>query len=614
MTEKLKKELGLLDVFCIATGAMISSGLFILPGLAFAKAGPAVVISYLLAGVFCIPTLLSMAELSTAMPRAGGDYFYIMRGFGPLLGTVAGFSTWFSLSLKSAFALIGVGAYLSVIFRLPISFIALAFCLVFIVLNLTGIKEAGKVQVFLVAGLLCILAAYIFLAFSRINTANFSPFFPQGIPPIFSTASFVFISYAGLVKITALAEEIKDPGRNIPLGMILSLVIVSILYAATIFVTVGVMAPENLRGSLTPISDGALIAGGGFLKAIVSLGALLSFVTTANAGIMSASRYPLSMSRDNLLPRIFEKISFKFHTPYVSIIITGLLMAGSIFFLKLELLVKVASTVLILLYIFANLTVILFRKSRIVSYRPKFRSPVYPYIQVLGILGGFLLLVEMGSFVVLLTVIFVLLALLWYKIYAQKRASRDSALIYTLEKLVANDKTLATENLLTELKDIVVQRDGVVEDRFHKIILDSGILDIEAPLEAKDLFEKAASLLSADLKADPEAILKNFLERESESSTVLRKGLAVPHIVVSGERTFKILLARARAGVIFPNDEIVHTIFIIVASSDERNLHLKTLTAIAQITSAPDFDQQWMSAGSKEDIRNIVLLAERKRG
>jgi len=100
MERALKKELTFLDIFCVATGAMISSGLFILPGLAFARAGPAVILSYVIAGIFCLPTLLSMAELTTAMPKAGGDYFYIMRGFGPLLGTLAGFSTWFSLSLK----------------------------------------------------------------------------------------------------------------------------------------------------------------------------------------------------------------------------------------------------------------------------------------------------------------------------------------------------------------------------------------------------------------------------------------------------------------------------------------------------------------------------------
>ena len=104
----LKQELNLLDVFCVATGAMISSGLFILPGLAFAMAGPAVILSYIFAAILCIPTLLSKAELTTAMPKAGGDYFYIMRGFGPLVGTIAGFSSWFSLSFKGAFALLGV--------------------------------------------------------------------------------------------------------------------------------------------------------------------------------------------------------------------------------------------------------------------------------------------------------------------------------------------------------------------------------------------------------------------------------------------------------------------------------------------------------------------------
>ena len=161
MERGLKKELTLLGVFCVATGAMISSGLLILPGLAFAKAGPAVILSYMLAGIFCLPTLLSKAELTTAMPKAGGDYFYIMRGFGPLLGTVSGFSTWFSLSLKGVFALIGMGAYLSMVTNVPLNVIALLCCLFFIALNLMGAKEAGRFQVYLVLGLLGVLFVYI---------------------------------------------------------------------------------------------------------------------------------------------------------------------------------------------------------------------------------------------------------------------------------------------------------------------------------------------------------------------------------------------------------------------------------------------------------------------
>jgi len=351
MEKSLKKELGLLDVFCVATGAMISSGLFILPGLAFSKAGPAVILSYIIAGIFCLPTLLSMAELTTAMPKAGGDYFYIMRGFGPLLGTVAGFSTWLSLSLKGAFALIGMGAYLRIITDMPLSIIALLCCLFFILLNLVGVKEAGRFQVVLVLGLLAILCGYVLWGMRTVNPSNLSPFFARGVSSVLATASFVFISYGGLTKVAALAEETRNPGKNLPLGMILSLVVTSIFYTLVIFVTIGVLNPESLKETLTPISDGAGVLGGHILKIVISIGAFLAFISTANSGIMTASRYPLGMSRDKLLPGGFQKISSKFKTPYVSILFTGSFMILAILFLRLELLVKVASSILILLYI-----------------------------------------------------------------------------------------------------------------------------------------------------------------------------------------------------------------------------------------------------------------------
>jgi amino acid transporter len=252
---------------------------------------------------------------------------------------------------------------------------------------------------------------------------NFSPFFSKGLSSMFATASFVFISYGGLTKAAALAEETKNPGRNLPLGMILSLVVTSILYALVIFVTIGVLNPESLKGTLTPISDGAGVFGGDVLKIIISIGAFLAFVSTANAGIMTASRYPLDMSRDRLLPAVFQKISSKLKNPHIAILFTGAFMIFAILFFKLELLVKVTSSILILLYILANLTVILFKESKILSYRPKFYAPFYPYLQILGVLGGGILLIEMGTFIGFLTMIFLLLGLIWYKVYAQKRAT-----------------------------------------------------------------------------------------------------------------------------------------------------------------------------------------------
>ena len=614
MKEELKKDLGFFGIFCVATGAMISSGLFILPGLAFAKAGPAVILSYIIAGLFCIPTLLSMAELTTAMPKAGGDYFYIMRGFGPLFGTVAGFSTWFSLSLKGAFALIGMGAYLSIITNLPLQIIALICCLFFIVLNLAGVKEAGRFQVFLVLGLIGILFVYIIWGLKTVNSLNFTPFFAKGLNPVFATASFVFISYGGLTKVAALAEETKNPGKNLPLGMILSIFVTAILYAAVIFVTIGVLNPENLTQTLTPISDGAGVFGGNLLKIVISIGAFLAFISTANAGIMTASRYPLGMSRDKLLPAKFRKISSTFKTPYISILFTGSFIILAILFLRLELLVKIASSVLLILYIFANLTLILFRESKILSYKPKFRSPFYPYLQILGILGGLFLLIEMGTLILFMTLIFLSLALLWYRMYAQKKAAQDSALIYVLEKLVARDKNLTSDSLLTELKDIVIQRDEIELDRFHKLIEESEVLDIEAPLKMEDFFKEVSRLLSKELDLKPEELFNKFIERERLTSTVVRDGLAIPHIVVSRKDYFKIILVRAKTGIIFPDDKLIHVAFVLVGSSGERSLHLKDLAAIAQVVQNPEFDKKWLAARNEEELRNIVLLTERRRG
>jgi len=614
MERGLKKELTLLDVCCVATGAMISSGLFILPGLAFAKAGPAVILSYIIAGIFCIPTLLSMAELTTAMPKAGGDYFYIMRGFGPLLGTLAGFSTWFSLSLKGAFALIGMGAYLSIITPLSLNVIAFWLCVFFVILNLIGVKKAGRFQVFLVLGLLGILLIYTIWGMKTVNTLNFSPFFSKGLGSMFATASFVFISYGGLTKVSALAEETKNPGRNLPLGMILSLVVTSIFYALVIFVTIGVLNPDGLKGSLTPISDGAGAFGGDVFKIVISVGAFLAFISTANAGIMTASRYPLGMSRDKLLPAVFQKISSKFNTPYVSIFFTGVFMIFAILFFRLELLVKIASSILILLYILANLTVILFRESKILSYRPRFHSPFYPYVQILGILGGGFLLIEMGSFIVFLTVIFLLLGFIWYKLYAQKRAAQDSALIYVLERLTVKDKELASDNLLTELKDIVIQREGIIGEKFSKLVEESMVLDIDTPLKMEDFFKEISDVLGKNLNQSPKELFIKLIERERESSTVIAKGLAIPHIVVSGKNVNRLVLVRAQAGIIFPEDQLVHVAFVLVGSSGERVLHLKILAAIAKTVQSQDFEKKWLEAKGEEELKHVILLAERRRG
>ncbi|MCJ7729535.1 MAG: APC family permease, partial [Sedimentisphaerales bacterium] len=393
---KLRQELSLLDVFCIASGAMISSGLFILPGMAYAKAGPSVIVCYFLAGLLSLPGMLSIAEMTTAMPKAGGDCFAVIRSLGPGVGTVAGLLSWFALAMKSSFALVGMSIFTRLIVDIDIHIIALFFCLLFLGINLVGIKEAGRTQVALVAGLLALMLVYIVAGLPKVKVENLVPFVPHGLAGMFFTTGFVFVSYTGLLKIASVAEEIKNPTRDIPLGMVVSLLVVGIFYTFMLFVTVGVLDSGELSHSLMPISDGAEVFMGHWGKVALAIAAILAFLSTANTGITTSARSLVPLSNDGLLPEMLGRINARFRTPHNALLVTTAFIIVSLF-LKLEILVEAASVVFILTNILACLSIIILRESRIQNYRPTFHVPLYPWMQVAGIIGFCFLILEMGK-------------------------------------------------------------------------------------------------------------------------------------------------------------------------------------------------------------------------
>ncbi len=608
---KLKKNLGLIHVFCIASGAMISSGIFILPGLAYSKAGPAVIICYFLAGLLSIPGMLSLAEMTTAMPKAGGDCFTVIRSMGPSVGTVAGLLSWFSLSMKSAFALIGMSVFTILLVDVNIHIIAVFFCLVFLFINLIGIKEAGRTQVIMVAGLLVIMVVYIATGLPEVRVERFTPFMPKGTASIFFTTGFVFVSYAGLLKIASVAEEITNPARDIPLGMILSLLVVSVLYTLMVFVTTGVVDADNLSQSLTPISDGAEVFMGSGGKIALAIAAILAFLSTANAGIMTAARSLVPLSRDKLLPAFLGKINARFGTPSNALILTSVFVIVSLF-LKLELLVEAASIVLILTNILACTSVIILRESRLQNYRPCFRSPLYPWLQIGGILGFSFLIFEMGKEALLVSCLLIISGILVYWFYGRIQANREYALLHLIERITA--KELTSHGLEAELKEVIRERDGVVGDRFDEIMENCEVLDIEKSMSAESFFESAAKVLSGRLNVDSSVLLRLLVEREKESSTVISSSLAIPHIVLEGEHIFDIMLVRCKEGVVFSESQPkVHTIFVIVGSRDERTFHLYALSAIAQVIQSADFEKRFSAARTAHGLRDVILMGERKR-
>ncbi|TKJ45474.1 hypothetical protein CEE35_03945 [Candidatus Aerophobetes bacterium Ae_b3b] len=613
---RLIRQLGGIDVFCIAAGAMISSGLFILPGLVYAKVGPAVILVYILAGILYLPTLFAKAELATAIPRAGGDYFFIERSMGSAAGTIGGFASWFSLSLKSAFALVGIGAFAILInpniTEWQIKLIAIGFCIFFTILNLISVKLTGKFQIFLVILLFILLFLYIFRGSMSLNVHRYTPFMPFDKRALLAAVGLVFISFAGLTKVASIAEEIKNPVKNIPYGMILAFCTVLLLYGLTVFVTVGLLDGHQLAHSLTPISTGGYKIFGTVGSIIMAFAGILAFVSTANAGILAASRYPMAMSRDQLLPEFFTKVNKRFNTPHFTIIFTGIFMVTVILFLNLENLVKVASTMIIILFILVMLGSIIMRESRILNYKPTFVSPLYPWLPIFGLIGYGVLLSQMGIVALLAAGGFIVASIIWHKIYVREIAMRKSALIHIVERVTA--KEIAGDSLGTELREILKERDKIVEDRFDKLVKGCEIIDIGKQITLIEFSTIVAKKIAERLKIDPKQLLDSLISREKESTTEVRPGLAIPHITIDGEHKFELVIARCEAGINFTQDlPPVYAAFVLVGSRDERNFHLRALSAIAQIAQDPDFDKNWLRAKNIEELRDIILLARRHR-
>jgi APA family basic amino acid/polyamine antiporter len=617
----LKKQLGLADVFSIAAGAMISSGLFILPAIAYSKAGPAVILSYLIASFLILPSALSKAELATAMPMAGGTYFFVERSFGSLFGLFSGFANWFSLALKSAFAVVGMAVMIEVVLQMTFAIglnqwhlkaIGVICCLFFMALNIVSVKHTSKVQVLLVGILLTILFLFIIIGSNSVKAIRFSNFMDKGWLKVLSTVGLVFISYGGITKVASIAEEVKNPGRNLFLGMILAWFIVSLFYIGVVIITVGVVDGQELAESYVPISLAAekFLGLPGF--ALLGIAAIAAFVTTANGGILAASRSPMAMSRDRLLPPVLAHINSRFKTPHLSVLLTGGFMVLAIVFLDIESLVKTASTLMIILFILDNASVIIMRESRIQSYRPQFKSPLYPFLHIAAILVYGFLIIDMGKVPLLITSAFFALSVLWYFLYVSKHVCRASAVMHIVERVTARDlKTVTLEN---ELRDILLQRDDIIEDRFDQLIKGCEILDVEGRKAAEEAFRTVSEILAKRLDVNEYVLFEKFLHREAEGGTVVQPGFAIPHIVVEGDRKFDILLVRARDGIVFSGAvDPVRIMFVLAGSKDERNYHLRALMAIAQIAQEKQFEDRWLAARDIEAIRNLILLSTRKR-
>lgn len=608
---KLEKKLSFLGVFSIATGAMISSGIFILPGLAFSKAGPAVFISYTLAGVLGLLGILSVIELTTAMPKAGGDYFFINKTFGPMFGSISGLLGWVALSLKSAFAIFGLSEIIFIYIGVDVRISGFLLCAFFVLLNIKGVQEAALFQTILVIGLLLLMTIFVVVGFPQIDKLRYTPLINGNINDIIITSGFIFISFGGLLNVANLSEEMVDPKKNIPKGMILSIVVVTLLYGLITFVLVGTLDPETLKKSLTPVADSGQIIMGSWGYYIIVIASILAFFTTANAGIMSASRYPMALSRDMLLPNKLGVLNKKNQTPTTAIIATGIIIFLSLL-LPLEYLIKSASTVILTSYVLTNISVIVLRESRITNYKPSFKAPFYPFLQIACVILFTFFIIDMGKDAIEISLGFTFLSFCMYMFYGRKIKKRESAILYLLKRITHNK--LEDKIIEEELREILINRDNIEQDNFDKLIKNAEIIDIDSHLNFEDLLDLVTGKIAKEVNMSDDEVKKRFIDRQNLSNTAVSEFIAIPHIVTDGDSDVFLKIVRAKKGVYFTKEEdSVKAIFLLGGGKDKRVLHLKTIASIATLVQFKDFKDKWLSAESTLDLKNLMILSKRKR-
>jgi len=444
VSETLERKLGLFSVVILSISAMLGSGLFVLPSLAMMELGGGesplggIWLAYLFAGLVILPGAISKSELASAMPSSGGAYIYIEKTFGQLIGTISGLGLWANFMLKSAFALIGFRAYLWVLegiigVSINLDYAVMIMLVLIVGVNILGAKSIKKIQtpIVLVSVSYLICICIWALATNELNwdVALSREAFGADWHSFSSTAALVFVSYIGVTKLAAVGGEIQNPSKNMPQGILISLLFSIFLYVFVTLIMVITVDPmsyvEGGHAREDPIYIFAFSVGGKTIATIAATFAAITVLSGSLAGIMAASRFLFALARDNLLPAFFENVHMKYLTPHWAIVGTGLSMAAAILYLPVHDVAEFASGFNIMVFIAINLCVLVLRTSaKSHWYEPEWRSPLFPFVQIFGILGGMVLIYAMAAKAIIGALAAIVIGMVIYTFYGKNHTEK----------------------------------------------------------------------------------------------------------------------------------------------------------------------------------------------
>ena len=405
----LSREMNLLQITAIGLGAMIGAGVFILTGIAAGQAGPALILVFALNGIIAIIIGACYAELASAMPRAGGPYYWLKVAIGPRWGFFAGWMSWFANILACSLYALGFGAFAAKLLdgccgsflpaSQPLSLaIAIIIMLVFLFVNYRGADEAGWTEVVITGTKLAILFAFGLVGLTFVIGENnvsqaLTPFFPEGAVGVLSAMGLTFIAFEGYEIITRSAEEVRNPEKNIPRAIFLSIGTAVILYLIIALVMLGTtQAPqgEPVHLYLGRLGELGMVETAGQLlpygKLVMLVAGLASTGSALNATLYSASRVSFAMGRGQDLPTFLARIAPLRRTPHLAIAATGVLSITMLLLLPIREVAASTSLMFLLLFALVCYSLIRLRHKQPELKRP-FRLPLVPFLPWVGVVS-----------------------------------------------------------------------------------------------------------------------------------------------------------------------------------------------------------------------------------
>jgi amino acid transporter/nucleotide-binding universal stress UspA family protein len=461
---RLAREMKLMDVTLIGVGAMIGAGIFVLTGIAAGVAGPALILVFILNGIVALLTAMSYAELGSCFHDAGGGYLWVKEGLPKWNGFISGWMSWFAHAVACSLYAIGFGAYFEYLFNelglsmphwgvlSPQKMMAAAVAITFGYINYRGASETGKVGNIATMAKIAILAVFIgfglqFMLMKPDWHSAFTPFMPHGWSGVFKAMGLTFIAFEGYEIIAQCSEEVKNPKKNIPRAVFLSLIIVVPIYlliaaSALGSVTTSGMTPWDylaLHKELALVEVAKkFFSGGGVM---ILIGGLISTISALNATIYSSSRVAFAMGRDRNFPAFFSKVHQKKFTPHWAILVSLVIIVLMAVSLPIEDVASATDIMFLLLFLQVNIAMIRLRKKR-PDLKRGFTAPLFPWLSVAGILSLLFLAVYMYDYspvAWLITGVWIVVGMVIYYVYASRREIQHARMVQAIGKIIKKE-------------------------------------------------------------------------------------------------------------------------------------------------------------------------------